>query len=269
MAKEIAPVETKIMQIFNAQSTEMIEFNKRLQTEPNPKDLQVHKQIKIKRKDSQGREYNVEYQYLPISFLEMKLDEMCGGLWNTKNFVYSYIANELVGSLELEYWHPVAQTWVSRIGAGSVQIQFKKDSDFTILQNKYQNTLTKDFPHLKAECFRNACLSIGKAFGRDLNREYIDTYDEYAMLDDETKNSRIEDAEAELIMPNSKINQIIKLVNEKNIDFKLMLGEIMPKFIDDINGKNKILEYIGATENAVLIKELQNKHYKPIMEYLK
>ena len=33
-----------------------------------------------------------------------------------------------------------------------------------------------DYPHLKADCFRNACLSLGKTFGRDLNRKFIDTY---------------------------------------------------------------------------------------------
>jgi len=31
---------------------------------------------------------------------------------------------------------------------------------------------------LKAECFRNACLSLGKKFGRDLNREFVDEYED-------------------------------------------------------------------------------------------
>ena len=48
--------------------------------------------------------------------------------------------------------------------------------DITNIKDKYINTLTKDFPHLKAECFRNACISIGKSFGRDLNREFEDQY---------------------------------------------------------------------------------------------
>ena len=33
------------------------------------------------------------------------------------------------------------------------------------------------FSKLKAECFKNACLSIGKYFGRDVNREF--TADDY------------------------------------------------------------------------------------------
>jgi hypothetical protein len=35
---------------------------------------------------------------------------------------------------------------------------------------KIKNTLVKDFPHLKAECIKNAAKSLGKYFGRDLNR---------------------------------------------------------------------------------------------------
>ena len=120
-------------------------------------------------------------QYLPISFLEMTLDEIFFGLWQTKNFKTEGVANEIVGSLELWYFHPVAKTWLCRVGAGAVQVQMKSiekggDGDITNIRNKITNTLTKDYPHLKADCFRNACLSLGKAFGRDLNRKFEDQY---------------------------------------------------------------------------------------------
>ncbi len=120
-------------------------------------------------------------QYLPISFLEMTLDEIFFGLWQTKNFNTKVIANEIAGELELWYFHPTAKTWLCRIGAGAVQIQFRSpekggSGDITNIGDKIQNTLTKDYPHLKAECFRNACLSLGKSFGRDLNREFEDQY---------------------------------------------------------------------------------------------
>jgi len=115
-------------------------------------------------------------KYLPISFLEMKLDEMFFGVWSTVNFTYLVIANEVVGSLEVRYFHPTLGVWLSRIGAGAAMIQQEKGAEITDISKKYKNTLTKDFPHMKAECFRNACLSIGKAFGRDLNREFEDQY---------------------------------------------------------------------------------------------
>ena len=55
-------------------------------------------------------------------------------------------------------------------------IMQKSGSDITDVGAKIKNTMSKDYPHLKAECFRNACLSIGKSFGRDLNREFDDQY---------------------------------------------------------------------------------------------
>lgn len=116
-------------------------------------------------------------KYIPISFLEMKLDEIFLGIWSTKNFQSKTIANEEVGSLELWYFHPEAKIWICRVGTGGVMIQFKKDAPINDLSQKIKNTLSKDYPHLKAECFRNACLSIGKQFGRDLNREYVDTFE--------------------------------------------------------------------------------------------
>ena len=138
-------------------------FQKMLHKEPIEAEIKVNKQANNSR-------------YIPISFLEMKLDEMFFGIWSTKNFQSKTVVNEEVGSLELWYLHPTAKTWLCRIGAGAVMIMQKKDSEITDVGAKIKNTMSKDYPHLKAECFRNACLSIGKAFGRDLNREFDDTY---------------------------------------------------------------------------------------------
>lgn len=141
---------------------------KYLQTNPNPKEVKKNK-------------FANNSKYLPISFLEMTLDEVFFGLWQTKNFTTKVIANEIAGELEVWYFHPVAKTWMCRIGAAAVQIQYRSvekggSGDITNIADKITNTLTKDYPHLKAECFRNACLSIGKSFGRDLNREFEDQY---------------------------------------------------------------------------------------------
>jgi len=114
--------------------------------------------------------------YLPISFIENKLDEIFMGLWSNKNFTSRQIANELVGQIEIEFFHPTAKVWLTRTGVAAVPIQFKSGSDITDITNKIKNTLVKDYPHLKSECIKNAAKSIGKMFGRDLNREYVDTY---------------------------------------------------------------------------------------------
>lgn len=140
-----------------------IELLKVLHTEPEKNEVQINA-------------FANNAKYLPISFLEMKLDELFYGLWETRNFTTKVIANEIVGEIELRVFHPDFGIWLSRIGAGSVQVQFSKGTSFMDMANKIQNTLTKDYPHLKAECVRNACLSLGKAFGRDLNRNLKDQY---------------------------------------------------------------------------------------------
>jgi hypothetical protein len=139
-------------------------------------------------KEIRKNEFANNSMYLPISFMEMTLDEIFFGLWQTKNFTSRTVANEEVGSLELWYFHPVAQTWLCRVGAAAVMIQYEAEyegegkdrkkikTNITDISKKITNTLTKDYPHLKAECFRNACLSIGKTFGRDLNRKFDDEY---------------------------------------------------------------------------------------------
>jgi hypothetical protein len=120
--------------------------------------------------------------YLPISYVENKLDEIFGGIWETVNFKSQVIANEIIGQIDLRVLHPTLNIWITRTGVAAVQVQMKSkekggDGDITHVQNKIKNTLEKDYPHLKAECIKNAARSIGKAFGRDLNREFVDNYE--------------------------------------------------------------------------------------------
>lgn len=164
MTEQLINYENNLSNIDDNSIREKLQnFLKLLHKDPPKEEIKINKQAN-------------NSQYIPISFLEMKLDEMFFGLWSTKNFQTKTIVNEEVGSIELWYFHPTAKTWLCRIGAGAVMIQQKKDSDITDVGAKIKNTMTKDFPHLKAECFRNACLSLGKAFGRDLNREFEDQY---------------------------------------------------------------------------------------------
>ena len=126
-------------------------------------------EIKINDKANNAR-------FIPISMIEDKLDEIFFGLWEVKDFRYQCIANEIAGSLQLRVFHPVAQTWIERTGAAAVMVQMKSkdkggDGRISNIDNKILNTLEKDFPHLKAECVKNAARSLGKWFGRDLNRK--------------------------------------------------------------------------------------------------
>lgn len=148
---------------LEATKTELQKFNLQvLNTEPNPTEIQSNK-------------FANNSKYIPIGIIERKLDEMFIA-WQTENFRWSVIGNEITGVITLKVLHPVLLTWISYEGAAAVQILFKKDSDFTNFANKIQNTLQKDFPHLKSECLKNAAKHIGKAFGRDLNRDETGDY---------------------------------------------------------------------------------------------
>lgn len=118
-----------------------------------------------------------------ISYMEMTLDEYFFGLWSTENFKWSVIANEVVGSLDLICTHPVTGKDIRRVGAACIQIMVDKRPDNVNPSewannpaNKKPNALDMGFPKLKAECLKNAAQSLGKLFGRDLNRKKQDIF---------------------------------------------------------------------------------------------
>lgn len=121
-----------------------------------------------------------------ISHIEMLLDEYFFGLWETENFKWSTIANEVVGSIDLVFIHPVTGMRMRRTGAAAIQIMVDKVPDgvngveknrwHLNTDNKKPNALDMGFPKLKSECLKNAAQSLGKMFGRDLNRLKSDNF---------------------------------------------------------------------------------------------
>jgi hypothetical protein len=160
---------------------ELQDFLNRLNRDPDPADLDKTPDGKAKT--------------LPISFVEMTLDEIFLGQWSTENFKTSLTINEMVGELELVVMHPISGMAIRRVGAASIIIQVDKVPDNVTGQarnewalspsNKKYNALDLGYPKLKAECVKNAAQSFGKIFGRDLNRKKTDTLrQEYKRLSD-------------------------------------------------------------------------------------
>jgi hypothetical protein len=154
----------------------MQDFTRKLNAEPDPREFD---------KTPDGKA-----NYLPISFVEMTLDELFLGQWSTENFKWSAITNEVQGSLDLVVWHPVTSREIRRVGAGSIVITVdsltddakdkmsKQDRNLYALnpENKKPNALDLAFPKLKAECVKNAAQTLGKIFGRDINRKKRDVF---------------------------------------------------------------------------------------------
>lgn len=137
---------------------EIQEFQKKLNEQPPADKIAINKMAK-------------NSKYLPIDYIESLLDSQYVGLWKTSGFKTQVIANEIVGEIQLEVFHPEARMWISRTGAAGTLIKQHRDAPITDISKKIKNTLVTDYPHLKAECIKNAAKSLGKAFGRSLNRE--------------------------------------------------------------------------------------------------
>jgi hypothetical protein len=114
---------------------------------------------------------------LPISFVQMTLDEIYLGLWETSEPSYQQIFNEVVATVCLTVTNPVTGKPQRRTGWASVIITQDKDAqvaDFNMTKKK--NALDLAFPKLGAEAFKNAAQSLGKIFGRDINRKKTDVF---------------------------------------------------------------------------------------------
>lgn len=147
----------------NQSKTTLQDFLKRLNSEPEVSELDATPDGKAKT--------------LPISFVEMTLDELFLGQWETSEPTYQQVFNEVVGSLVLTVWHPITNRPIRRVGFASVIITQDKDaaiSEFNTTKKK--NALDMAFPKLKAEMTKNAAQSLGKIFGRDLNRKKSDSF---------------------------------------------------------------------------------------------
>lgn len=139
------------------------QFQNQLNKKPNPAEIRENP-------------FANNTKYLPISFVEMTLDEMFFGLWQTVNFRTKVVGNEISGEIDLMVFHPVIEQWITRTGAAATMIRQQKGAGITEIEKKIHNALEMDYPHLKADCIVNAARSLGKLFGRDLNRKFEDMY---------------------------------------------------------------------------------------------
>lgn len=139
----------------------MENFTTRINRAPKKENIQTH----------QG------YQYLPISFVEKKLDQMYFGLVQYECMSYQQIFNEMVCHARIKVFHPVALTWLNYDGIGSSVIQQDANTkvcDFNF--NKKANAMQLASPKAYAEAIKNAAKKIGKIFGSDINRKFEDEY---------------------------------------------------------------------------------------------
>jgi hypothetical protein len=191
-------------------------------------------------KDPGELEYSVNpmannSKYMPIGIVEKKLDEFFSRLWSTENFRWQVVANEIVGSIDLKVY--MYGTWITRTGCGSAMIQTTKGTAADV-SNKIKNTLVKDFPHLKAECIKNAAKSLGVNFGRNLNRSDVGEYQHLSeKIEEKTELDLIRERAIQYIQNDADIISNLKIIKINQIK-KATLQQI-EKAITYYENKNR------------------------------
>ena len=176
-------------------------------------------------------------KYLPISYTEMALDKFFFGLWKTTNFKWEVILDEVVGSIELEVFHPIEKVWISRAGTAAIRIMVDKTPDELKGADRNKWALNTDnkkpdalsmggMGTLKAECFKNAVQSLGAYLGREVNRKISDTYDPL-LTDDKKAVARIRKELSDALesvqdqaMKEAIINSVVQAEEKGTADMK-------------------------------------------------
>jgi hypothetical protein len=99
--------------------------------------------------------------------------------------------------------------------------------------NKKANAMDLAFGKLKAECLKNAALSLGKVFGRDVNRVNKDTYKPFKL-----KGALGRGHEQDVAYVRELIQQATDLTQLHKI-FKACSPEILAEVGDEINFKKQ------------------------------
>lgn len=203
--------------IDNSQAQPLIEFMKTLNRKPDSNDVLINDKAN-------------NTKYVPISKIESLLDELFLGLWETDNFQYQQIVNEVVGSITLKVYHPILKIWIKRTGAASVMITQQSGAKISDLDKKQKNAMEMAFPHLKADCLSNAAKSLGKLFGRDLNRK------------------------------DSSIGSMGKIITELSNTYDQLISEIKLLSYDEIMGNSD--KFKAIKDKQFLLNDEEKKRFK-------
>lgn len=165
--KEMTNIEKKIEgKVFQANAVE--NFNSLLNKKPKPGRVKTN-------------QYANNAKYIPVSDVEMDMDKLFFGQWSSEMVGQPQIlGNSVVVTLEVTFLHPVTGNWLKRVGTGAQDVQTDSSG------RAKSKALIKAVPSAKSIAFKNACKSIGKLFGRDLNRsdeaEFAKTADHIAKI---------------------------------------------------------------------------------------
>lgn len=115
-------------------------------------------------------------EYVEIGYIEMKLDQITKGLWNTEVKDVKLIGNSICVTIRLSVFHLSYKTWIHRDGVGACPIEVKSGSSPVDFSQITAKAIQKNLPVAKTEALKNAAKSLGNVFGRHLNRQFQHEY---------------------------------------------------------------------------------------------
>ena len=110
-------------------------------------------------------------KYVPISYVEMKLDEMFIDGWNREIKSHDQVLNSVVVVVRISAFNPSNGRDFFRDGIGSKALQLKRGSSAMDIASLQPNACELAYPAATTQAVKNAAQSIGKVFGRDVARE--------------------------------------------------------------------------------------------------
>lgn len=153
------------------------------------------------------------YKFVPISQIQKKLDEVFGGTWGWDLQREFWGRGYATGKGVLTYQHPVTGQMVSKGGTAGIVVT---------------KQITMDYPKLEAQVLLNAAKKIGRAFGRDLNRDKEDAplpVIEVERMDEDVEGAM--DGTANKLLDAATREEAQDILNESGFRFNAVFQKIV------------------------------------------
>lgn len=118
-------------------------------------------------------------KYLPIDKVEFLLRKIFKDV-DIEVLRESVMFNAVTVTVRIHYTHPVTGNRGFKDGVGAKQIQTKKGTSPADMANINNNAVEMALPNAKSQAIKDACDTLGRIFGSDLNRKdiIVETVDE-------------------------------------------------------------------------------------------
>lgn len=114
-------------------------------------------------------------RFIPIARLEWLMTRIFVK-WYVEVRQINLIANSIGVTVRIHYLNPTDSTWQWMDGVGAVAMQVDKEAGATDFSQIKSNAVQIGLPAAKSYAFKDAVETIGKLFGKDLNRRDLIDY---------------------------------------------------------------------------------------------